>query len=469
MHEYQMSSEDVMSLAQEAKLAADREVQRLLARDRTLNRQQPYKYGHALRAWDAHSNDTGTRTQSDNPTDRDRDRDYQSQVGSTVSSSIHNRAGDQLDLIVRERLRGINKSKNEYNHELLSMKSDHLKEPPYRRFTNTDDHRPELTSRAYQHSKPLPRSQTHSNSDVMQQELEVARAQVAASEVELNRFRETMSDMTHRPHIRHPPPPPRLLSMPPPLQQTYDPNEEARHSAHIASIEDAKRAAAHESQNAIDLLEEENVRLAEAKNSSELAWDKQRIESIQLKNEISDMSRENTKSLREAQIECEAKDRLSQRLLSELHETQAALHSARKQLKKSEQMGANTESELMSARADYETEVSCNKSMTEKLALITDKKIELEKQVGHEKRLRKKASKNVSVLVEIIAEMQDHLGKANQLRKDCSARGYFATRSQKVHDIFASSIEKLILLATEIKDGQVRKDILTRIDKIRNG
>jgi len=460
-YDERMSSHNVMTLAQEAKFAADREVQRLLARDRSIsnfssNQRHPTSFqsnhyrppssstSSLLHHHQPHSHHVWDKQNIHPPAQFS---NLEPQAPPNIRYENRDRRGGNLDRIVRERLLR--------KHLPNNQKQQYEPSEP----SNCGSDRPQPNN-----PKSIPASV------IMQQELDHARAQVLNSELELQRFREQMNTIVAgQPVALHPHPLDVLPAAPTIENQRYEAALETHNLERLAMIEDAKRTAAHESQNAVDLLQEENVRLAEAKSSTELAWDKQRIESIQLKNQLSDAERESTKSLREAQIECEAKDRLSQRLLAELHEAQGALASARNQLKKTESSCAETQSALVESCADYDTQVSCNKNLTEKLAIVTDKKIELEKQVGHEKRLRTKSSKAVSKMIEIISEMYDHLDKAQQLRKDCSARGYFATRSQKVHDCFEMSIERLQQVATEMHDGQGRKEIMTRINKIRNG
>ena len=85
-----------------------------------------------------------------------------------------------------------------------------------------------------------------------------------------------------------------------------------------------------------------------------------------------------------------------------------------------------------------------NKALTEKLSTLNERNMKMDQQLGFEKELKAKARRNLNTLVEIAATLKGFLKNANQHARDCKARGYFASRSQKVHDNFLEILDRLI-------------------------
>ena len=126
------------------------------------------------------------------------------------------------------------------------------------------------------------------------------------------------------------------------------------------------------------------------------------------------------------------------------------------------------EARLVSLRADHDTEISCNKALTEKLSTLNERNMKLDQQLGFEKELKAKARQNLNTLVEIAATLKGFLKNANQHARDCKARGYFASRSQKVHDNFLEILDRLIELAGSLDKEQTRKQVMGRISKVED-
>lgn len=136
-----------------------------------------------------------------------------------------------------------------------------------------------------------------------------------------------------------------------------------------------------------------------------------------------------------------------------------------KQRKLTEQLD-DLQSQHSALRDEYETEQSANRKLRRGIDDLRTEKETLSSKVSHQKDLKSQQATQYNRLVEVLAEMQSGVKAAKKLSDDCAARGYFASKSRKLHDTFAALQDMLLDVATTMDRGQSRRQTIERIDKL---
>eukprot|EP00041_Stephanoeca_diplocostata_P014158 m.254260 g.254260 ORF g.254260 m.254260 type:complete len:451 (-) comp19603_c0_seq8:5088-6440(-) len=436
---------DVIALADEARRAADAEIAKLLARDsgcsRALDASDDYYRSHSDRF-------TGSTYHGFRQVSPERPAAHAKQIEHELNRA-HSRAEEaEAELrLLRHKLADRSSPSRASSssaamcerHSSTWRREDHVPHSPYRK-TNASimRARKSMTSEAPLYAEPLPAASSGGGERQVSDE---SSGDGTASARWTSMSPSRSSSVAHSTHPAH-------------SQDAYE------------LVDDAHRVVGRHHRRSVDLLESENVRLVEARSAVELDRDKLRIEVLRLKSDINDLKQNFDTEKKTHQIDCDAKDRLSQRLLGELQEAREELEAVRgKQRKLSEQFD-QLQSQHSSLVDEFETEQAANRKLRRGIEDLRSDKEALTSKVSHHKDLKNQQATQYNRLVEVLAEMQSAVKAAKKLSDDCAARGYFASKARKLHDTFAALQELLLDVATAMDRGQSRRQTIDRIEKL---